>query len=323
MEQKSDFVVPQAPASVTGSPSTDMDMGIGAVERDTGLSKDTLRVWERRYAFPAPGRDAFGERVYPREQVEKLRAIKRLMDYGFRPGKIIHHGIADLKALGQQGNAGASSACSLPELDGFLDLVRTHRVDDLRRGLGQEVAKGGLGHFVTAVARPLNVAIGELWMQGSLEIFEEHLYTESLQIVLRNAIANVPRAPVAPRVLLTTLPNEQHGLGLLMAEAMLVLEGAQCVSLGVETPVWDIVRAAVSQKADIVALSFSQGYPPAQAVDGLTELRRHLDTSVELWIGGGSGALGRRLPGAMLAISDLRAIAPALAAWRERHENQR
>jgi len=323
MEQKSNFVVSQVPASVTGSPSTDMAMGIGAVERDTGLSKDTLRVWERRYAFPAPGRDAFGERVYPWEQVEKLRAIKRLMDRGFRPGKIIHHGIADLKALGQQGNAGASSACTLHEVDVFLDLVRTHRVDDLRRALGQEVAKGGLGHFVTAVARPLNVAIGELWMQGSLEIFEEHLYTESLQIVLRNAIANVPRTPAAPRVLLTTLPNEQHGLGLLMAEAMLVLEGAQCVSLGVETPVWDIVRAAVSQKADIVALSFSQGYPPAQAVDGLTELRRRLDTTVDLWVGGGSEALGRRMPGAMLAISNLRAIAPAVAAWRERHESQR
>ena len=33
-------------------------LSIAAVERDTGLSKDTLRVWERRYGFPSPGRDA-------------------------------------------------------------------------------------------------------------------------------------------------------------------------------------------------------------------------------------------------------------------------
>ncbi|HRI93726.1 MAG TPA: MerR family transcriptional regulator, partial [Accumulibacter sp.] len=32
-------------------------MNIGAVERDTGLGKDTLRVWERRYGFPQPTRD--------------------------------------------------------------------------------------------------------------------------------------------------------------------------------------------------------------------------------------------------------------------------
>jgi len=38
---------------------------IAAVERDTGLAKDTLRVWERRYGFPAPARDANGERLYP------------------------------------------------------------------------------------------------------------------------------------------------------------------------------------------------------------------------------------------------------------------
>ena len=34
---------------------------IAAVERDTGLSKDTLRVWGRRYGFPTPTRDTTGE----------------------------------------------------------------------------------------------------------------------------------------------------------------------------------------------------------------------------------------------------------------------
>ena len=62
-------------------------VSIAAVERDTGLSKDTLRVWERRYGFPQPQRDTYGERVYPLEQLDKLRLIKRLMDQGFRPGR--------------------------------------------------------------------------------------------------------------------------------------------------------------------------------------------------------------------------------------------
>jgi hypothetical protein len=30
-------------------------MNIAAVERETGLGKDTLRVWERRYGFPSGG----------------------------------------------------------------------------------------------------------------------------------------------------------------------------------------------------------------------------------------------------------------------------
>ena len=52
---------------------------IGAVERETGLSKDLLRMWERRYGFPSPARDPMGERQYSLDEVSKLRAIKRLM----------------------------------------------------------------------------------------------------------------------------------------------------------------------------------------------------------------------------------------------------
>ena len=44
---------------------------ITAVERDTGLSKDLLRMWERRYGFPAPQRDQHGERVYSVADVER------------------------------------------------------------------------------------------------------------------------------------------------------------------------------------------------------------------------------------------------------------
>ena len=57
-------------------------LSIAAIERDTGLSKDLLRVWERRYGFPQPQRDANGERLYPPEQLQRLRAIKRLRAAG-------------------------------------------------------------------------------------------------------------------------------------------------------------------------------------------------------------------------------------------------
>ena len=62
---------------------------IADVERDTGLSKDTLRVWERRYGFPTPTRDAQGERQYDNEQLLRLRHIRRLIDAGHRPGRVV------------------------------------------------------------------------------------------------------------------------------------------------------------------------------------------------------------------------------------------
>ena len=72
---------------------------IAAVERDVGLSKDVLRVWERRYGFPSPARDRHGERLYPAGQVVRLRLIKRLMDHGHRPGRLITTPVEELEAL--------------------------------------------------------------------------------------------------------------------------------------------------------------------------------------------------------------------------------
>jgi hypothetical protein len=62
---------------------------ISQVERETGLSKDTLRVWERRYGFPSPARNRNDERMYSDDQVQRLRVIRRLLDSGLRPGKIV------------------------------------------------------------------------------------------------------------------------------------------------------------------------------------------------------------------------------------------
>ena len=63
-------------------------------------------MWERRYGFPKPMRDENGERRYSGPEVAKLRAIKRLMDTGIRPGKIVHCTIEELDRLGDR-HAGA------------------------------------------------------------------------------------------------------------------------------------------------------------------------------------------------------------------------
>ena len=78
-------------------------MPIAPVERETGLPKDTLRVWERRYGFPQPDRDASGDRLYPEAQVAQLRVVKRLMDRGLRPGRLLKLDAAALQALAEEG----------------------------------------------------------------------------------------------------------------------------------------------------------------------------------------------------------------------------
>jgi len=308
---------------MTSIPSSAPGLPIAAVERDTGLSKDTLRVWERRYGFPQPIRDSNGERVYPSEQVDKLRLLKRLMDQGHRPGKIAERPIEHLQALAEAGNGrpATQSMVAPPDeaLRPFLQMIVEHRVDDLRRELSLLTVKAGLARFVTDVIAPLTALVGEAWARGGLAIFEEHLYTESVQGVLRNAITSIPHPGDSPRVLLTTVPQEPHGLGVLMAEAMFALEGARCVPLGVRTPVMEIVRGAESQRIDIVALSFSSVVSPYQVIESLKELRAQLPVATELWAGGSSPVLRRRPPAGVRVLGRLDDVALAVAGWRSQH----
>lgn len=297
-------------------------LSIAAVERDTGLSKDTLRVWERRYGFPQPERDALGERQYPLDQVEKLRVLKRLLDAGHRPGRVVPMPIADLLMLASTTVDKAprlNEADAVPDLPRYLALLREHDVEAFRRELSQTQARLGLGRFVIEVIAPLNTLVGDAWMRGQLEIFEEHLYTESVTVVLRDAIRSVPRAAQAdrPRVLLTTFPGEPHGLGLLMAESLFALDGAACVSLGVQTPIWDVVLAAQAQASDIVALSFTGCMNPNTVADGLAELRSKLPARIEVWAGGSAPVLHRRPVPGVHAIASLSAIRDGIRRWRD------
>jgi MerR family transcriptional regulator, light-induced transcriptional regulator len=294
----------------------DAVLDISAVERETGLSKDVLRMWERRYGFPKPGRDENGERQYAAGEVTKLRTIKRLMDVGMRPGKIVRCTLAELGALAEQRIERRKEAAE-PALErDIILLLQAHDVAGLQHALANLLMRQGLRRFVLEALTALNRAVGEAWIRGTLQIFEEHLYTEQLQVALRTAINAFPRQSGAPRVLLTTFPGEQHGLGLLMVEALLVPDGAQCISLGVQTPLEDIRRAALAHAVDIVALSFSAAFPVRQASEGLALMRRQLPAEVTLWAGGEMTRRVRRtLPGVAL-LPDLAALGGALENWR-------
>jgi MerR family transcriptional regulator, light-induced transcriptional regulator len=298
-----------------------LHFNIAAVERDTGLSKDVLRVWERRYGFPAPLRDANGERCYPLEQVERLRMIKRLIDQGHRPGKLIDASVEELtiRATRQAQPAALSSSPPLTEeLAALIAMIKHHDASGYQQAMQQQLARKGLQPFVQDIVAPLSDLVGEEWERGVLQVFEEHLFTELTTRLLRQAIANFSSggqlAPLRPCILLTSVPGEQHALGLLMAETLFTLEGAKCIPLGTGTPLLDIAQAATAHRADIVGLSFSSAFPQQQIPDVLKQLRKLLPEKVGLWVGGGGVQKLSTIEGVQL-LPSLENLKPALADW--------
>jgi DNA-binding transcriptional MerR regulator/methylmalonyl-CoA mutase cobalamin-binding subunit len=318
--------------SKTTQEAVEPALGIAAVERETGLSKDLLRVWERRYGFPQPQRDAQAERLYPLEQVQRLRWIKRLLDQGARPGQVVSLPPDALQkcleALGKEG-AGAVHRSTQDEdrerqrerVEDLLAPLFVHQPTRLLEGLQAELLRLGLSTYVTERLAPLVQRVGELWSQGRLQVFEEHLFTEVVQQQLRGALAQLRSSGgERPLVLLTTVPGEEHSLGLLMAHALLAVQGCACMSLGLQTPLPDIVQALRARRSDVLALSFSSFASAALLSDSLDYLARHGPQETPIWVGGRAAALPRlvsRWPGRVRHLAALEDVGAAVQAWRQ------
>ncbi|NBO89583.1 MAG: MerR family transcriptional regulator [Betaproteobacteria bacterium] len=309
---------------------------IAEVERDTGIGKDTLRVWERRYGFPQPLRDSLGERLYPLDQVHKLRLIKRLMDTGHRPGKIVAQSVEQLQDLlnGMSLVKGAEDCASSPPEPSALDAnapwlrwLAEDRSDLIKQALRQHIIKQGLGSTVEDLVAPLCVYVGEAWLRGELSVYQEHLFSATLQQVLREAIASVeassPTLGQHPRVLLATTPGEYHSLGLLMAECYLALESCARFELGSSTPVVEILQAIEHMKIDVLALSFSAYASRNDVISSLQQLIDGVPAGVEIWAGGSATALqSRSVPEGITVISRARDVAAHVNDWRTRYSDE-
>ena len=290
-------------------------MSISEVERETGIAKDSLRVWERRYQFPQPQRDANGERAYPADQVAKLRAIRRLMDQGHRPGKIFEGSVEDLRH--QQKAVAVPESKFATEVATMVDAVKAGDVRLLRTRLGLQLATLGTTQFVTGLVTDLIREVGNAWARGELPVYAEHIVSEQIEAILRNITAQILVKPTGPRILMTTLPGERHKLGLLMLEALLAVELAQCIPLGTQSPISDIIEVTTKANVDIVALSFSSTFAPKAAVQGLTSLRAALPPQVAIWAGGdGVKGLRKRPAGVEMPMTLTSAIS-ALRKWQQ------
>ena len=292
-----------------------MNVPISVVSEETGIAKEVLRKWEDRYGFPVPGRDAADKRVYSGAQVERLKLIKTLLDAGMRPGAVVPLDEAQLEVLLAMNRPPAKAGAG----DGrVVELLRAKEPNRLRAHLHAELARLGLEGFVLDLLPGLNSEVGDAWAEGVIAVHEEHLYTEMVQALLREAVQAVYEPLGWPRVLLTTAPGELHMLGNLMVEAVLTLAGARCISLGAQSPLPDIVAAAQAYQTQVVGLSFSAALPRKTIAFILRQLRQQLPGEVQLWAGGAGAAGLEKVPRGVRIFGKLHDARAAIRAFKPR-----
>ena len=148
-------------------------------------------------------------------------------------------------------------------------------VDGQRHALDSRLleARARLGAW-SAVCDELGGALAELghqWRAGRLTIADEHSATEGLLRALARFGDAMPRRPDGPRVLLACVGEDDHTLGLAMAELCLLELGWTPRWHGRRTPVGELVRLVRAGGVGLVALSASAASRDAAALKNVAD----------------------------------------------------
>jgi DNA-binding transcriptional MerR regulator len=255
-------------------------MKIHQLSQEIGIGIDTLRIWERRYGFPVPGRDARGHRSYSENQVEELRVVKKLQDCGERPGKIFALSPQERRARLEQ-----LTTDKLPSDDRLHRLIEELDPRQIAVELAEQRNRLGLGGFIRECVMPLLKLLDHGWTRGQLSVAREHLITDQLENLLKRELETTTPEN-RPQMLFLTLSGERHKIGLLLAAVIFQEAGLRVHLLREELPLSEIPQLAIELGVGWVALSFSSHYAQRQAKQDLRNLRKHLDSRIKIIAGG-------------------------------------
>jgi DNA-binding transcriptional MerR regulator len=280
---------------------------MGAVTRRTGIGEHTLRAWERRFGFPQPERLPSGHRRYTHAQVQQLLLINAALAHGYRAGDVVPLPLDELEELLRQHESVDAPLAESSNDDwttAVLDACRRFDRSALTSLLQRETVRLGVPRFVRERVAPTLYDIGEIWARGGLEIRHEHFFSEVLEDHLRVLRTPLEATAKGRPVLLATLPDEHHGLGLQIVALLISAAERSVRILGPHVPVDEIVEAAAAVDAAAVGLSISPFAVTDETVEVVGELRDALPASVSLWLGGAGADDLEGLPDGTLVVTE-------------------
>ena len=270
---------------------------IHRVAKLTGLSKDVVRVWERRYGLVKPLRSANRYREYTDEDVALLRFLKEELDRGQTIGALAVEGRDSL--LQRMRASSAPTPQSFTPHDHLLDEL-VALLDPLEKTQFEQKLNGAVAvipfeESVQRILLPLQRRVGELWHEGRLNVAVEHYVTKLIQQKLFSVMNQLPINEFGPRVVIACPEGEAHEIGAQAVAYLAATRGCHVYYLGPNLPNSDLRALCERIKPDLVLLSLTEIKSDAAARHLMHELES-LSTQWPVAIGGqGARAIEHRL----------------------------
>jgi MerR family transcriptional regulator, light-induced transcriptional regulator len=244
-----------------------------AVMKETGLTAETLRAWERRYGLVKPKRSPGGHRLYSFRDIQTLKWLVQRQQEGMSISRAIELW-RSLEESGQDPIEVESDKVPSITQEGIsLDDLRHEWIEACLKFNEQAAEK--TANLAFAVAAPETVCvevfqkglstIGESWYKGKISVQQEHFASA---IAMRRMYALLSASPLPTRsenILLACPPEEDHEFGLLLCAVFLRRRGWGVVYLGANVPLYRLEEALLTIKPALV-VSLAQSLPSANTL---------------------------------------------------------
>lgn len=282
-----------------------MSFRVKTVAELTGIPRNTLLAWERRYGVPGPGRTAGGYRVYSDADVRFLQELKRLVGQGLT----ISEAVARVRRPPAPEVAPTAAGARVEELLEPLLRFDRARAEPVLRWVEQLP----LVDAIHEVWVPLLRRVGDGWQAGEVSVAQEHYVAAVAREVAMAWFRALGSAGSGPRVLCACAPDELHDLPLLWVAVELRRLAWRVSWLGAQVPAADLAEAVASLEPDVVCLSGSR---PGSGAALLAQARALVAPGVVVALGG-AGAEGLA-PEPAPGVWTCRSAAELAARWAAR-----
>lgn len=233
---------------------------IHRVAKLTGLSRDVIRVWERRYGLVNPVRSANRYREYTDEDVALLRFLKEELDQGQTIGSLAVEGRDSLLQRMRLSTTSTHQELAphenlIDELISCLDPLEKIRFEQKLNGA---IAVVPFDEALQRILLPLQRQIGELWHQGRVSVAVEHYVTKVVQQKLFSVMNQLQVNEYGPRLLIACPEGELHEIGAQAVAYLAASRGCHVYYLGPNLPASALAAICERVQPDLVLLSLTE-----------------------------------------------------------------
>lgn len=246
-----------------------LQYSISDLEQLSGISVHNIRIWERRYGALKPSRTAGNTRSYDDEQLKRLLCITGLYHAGHKISRACGLSKDDMSALLQQDIDGTRSEENRHEyfISQIINNSLIYNEKKINLLIGESIEQDGVMDTYKLVIYPVLVRMGLMWLNEALCASQEHFLSQIIRQKLFTAIdaCNANHDKGDGRWLLFLPEDEDHDIGLLLANYMLRASGKQVIYLGPRVPLSSLINTAAVTNPNNLLFFMTRSRPVANA----------------------------------------------------------